>query len=246
MEFDLTTAELLVVVAVALVAGTIGGITGLGTAIIALPVFTVVFGVREAIPVVSVAMLLNTLARAVANRDHIDWRVVRWFAIGSVPAAVAGGVAFANAPAELLVRALGGFLLALVVWRHLPKRAGRRRVGIRRFMPVGAGQGFLSAVFGGAGPFGAHFYLDYGLVRNAFIGTVAVGTLLINIAKVSVYSGYTILDVPLFTLALGLGVVMAGGAYAGATIVKHVSERLFTYLVEGVMVASGIALLIGG
>ena len=85
---DLTTAELLLVIATALLAGTVGGITGLGTAIIALPVFTVVFGVREAIPVVSVAMLLNTLSRAVANRDYIDWRVVRWFAIGSVPAAV--------------------------------------------------------------------------------------------------------------------------------------------------------------
>ena len=45
-------------------------------------------------------MLLNTLSRAVANRDYIDWRVVRWFAIGSVPAAVLGGVAFANAPAS--------------------------------------------------------------------------------------------------------------------------------------------------
>ena len=243
---DLSTAELVLVVATALLAGTIGGITGLGTAIIALPVFTVVFGVREAIPIVSVAMLLNTFSRAVANRDYIDWRVVRWFALGSVPAAVLGGVAFANAPVDILVRALGGFLLALVAWRHLPKRAGRGPMEVRRFVPAGVGQGFLSAVFGGAGPFGAHFFLEYGLVRNAFIGTVAVGTLLINIAKVSVYSGYTILDVPLFALAIGLGVVMGAGAYAGARIVKHVSERVFTYLVEAVMTTAGIALIVQG
>jgi uncharacterized membrane protein YfcA len=243
---DLSTAELALVIATALLAGTIGGITGLGTAIIALPVFTVVFGVREAIPVVSVAMLLNTLSRAVANRDYIDWRVVRWFAIGSVPAAVLGGVAFANAPADILVRALGGFLLLLVAWRHLPKGARRSQMDVHRFVPAGAGQGFLSAVFGGAGPFGAHFYLEYGLVRNSFIGTVAVGTLIINIAKVSVYSGYTILDVPLFALASGLGLVMGAGAYAGATIVKHVSERVFTYLVEAVMVVAGIMLIVQG
>jgi hypothetical protein len=236
----------LLVIATALFAGTIGGITGLGTAIIALPVFTVVFGVHQAIPIVSVAMLLNTLSRAVANRNYIDWRVIRWFAVGSVPGAVIGGVAFANAPADILGRSLGIFLLALVAWRHMPKQTGQGQMGVRRFVPVGVGQGFLSAVFGGAGPFGAHFYLEYGLTRNAFIGTVAVGTLIINVMKVSVYSGYTILDVPLFTLAICLGIVMGAGAYAGATVVKHLSERVFTYLVETVMVFAGAALLVQG
>ena len=236
----------MLVIATALFAGTIGGITGLGTAIIALPVFTVVFGVHQAIPIVSVAMLLNTLSRAVANRNYIDWRVIRWFAVGSVPGAVIGGVAFANAPADILVRSLGIFLLALVAWRHMPKQTGRGQMGVRCFVPAGVGQGFLSAVFGGAGPFGAHFYLEYGLTRNAFIGTVAVGTLIINVMKVSVYSGYTILDVPLFTLAICLGIVMGAGAYAGATVVKHLSERVFTYLVETVMVFAGAALLVQG
>ena len=134
--------------------------------------------------------------------------------------------------------------MALVAWRHLPKRPGRGRMGVHGFVPAGAGQGFLSAVFGGAGPVGAHFYLEYGLVRNSFIGTVAVGTLIINIAKVSVYSGYTILDLPLFALAIGVGLVMGTGAYAGAVIVKRVTERMFTYLVEVVMVGAGITLIV--
>jgi ABC-type nitrate/sulfonate/bicarbonate transport system permease component len=43
-----------------------------------------------------------------------------------------------------------------------------------------------------------------------------------------------------------LGVVMGAGVYAGATIVKHVSERAFTYLVEAVSVAASIALIVLG
>ena len=71
-----------------------------------------------------------------------------------------------------------------------------------------------------------------------------MGTLIINIAKVSVYSGYTILDLPLFTLAIGVGLVMGTGAYAGAVIVRRVTERMFTYLVEVVMVVAGITLIV--
>jgi hypothetical protein len=39
---------------------------------------------------------------------------------------------------------------------------------------------------------------------------------------------------------------MGAGVYAGATIVKHVSERAFTYLVEAVSVAASIALIVLG
>ena len=69
---DLTTAELLIVVATALVAGTLGGITGMSTSIIALPVFAITFGVREAVPIITIAMLFNLASRAAANRPYID------------------------------------------------------------------------------------------------------------------------------------------------------------------------------
>jgi uncharacterized membrane protein YfcA len=242
---DLSTYELLIVVATALIAGTLGGITGMSTSIIALPVFAITFGVREAVPIITIAMLFNLASRAAANWPHIDRRVVLWYCIGAVPAAALGGVVFANAPPGLLARGLGVFLLVLVVWRHLPV-AKVREMPLRGFVGVGLAQGFLSAIFGGAGPFGAHFFLSFGLVRNAFVGTVAAATILVNLTKAGVYGGYSLLDRDLLFAAVGVGLVMAIGAYIGAQIVRKVSDNAFKYIVEGVMVLASVTLLIQG
>lgn len=242
---DDVTQVVVVVVATALIAGTLGGITGMSTGIIALPVLAFALGVLDAVPVVTVAMLFNMASRIIANRAYINYHVVFWYCLGAVPAAAIGAAVFANAPVEILSRSLGVFLLALVAWRHLPiARVGRMR--LRGFLGVGLGQGFFSSIFGGAGPFGAHFFLSYGLTRNAFVGTIAAGTFLVNVTKVVVYGSFSLLDSDLLILGVGIGLIMAVGAFAGAFIVKRVSDNAFKFIVEGVMVLSGATLLIQG
>lgn len=242
---DVSPLLALAVAGTALFAGTLGGITGMSTGIIALPVLAFAFGVREAVPIVTVAMLFNMVSRTIANRAYVNYPVVLWYCLGAVPAAALGGIVFANAPVSLLARSLGAFLLLLVVWRHLP--IGRvSRMPLRAFAAVGVGQGFFSALFGGAGPFGAHFFLSYGLTRNAFVGTVAVGTFLVNVSKAVVYGGYSLLDLRLVVIATAVGIVMGVGAYAGAYIVKRVSDNAFKLIVEAVMILSGLTLLVQG
>ena len=217
----------------------------MSTGIMALPVLAFAFGVREAVPIVTVAMLFNMTSRTIANRDHINYRVVFWYCLGAIPAAAIGGIVFANAPAEILARGLGVFLLALVAWRHLPI-AQMDSMPLRAFTAVGLGQGFFSAIFGGAGPFGAHFFLSYGLTRNAFVGTVAVGTFFVSITKARVYSGFDLVTSDLLIIAVAIGLIMAVGAYIGSRIVKRVPEQAFKYIVEGVMLISGLTLVATG
>ncbi|MCY4584013.1 MAG: hypothetical protein OXE50_14645 [Chloroflexi bacterium] len=78
----------------------------------------------------------------------------------------------------------------------------------RAFTGVGAGQGFLSALFGGAGPFGASFFLAYGLRRGAFVGTTASGMTIINVVKIGICGTFDLLDSQALILALSLGLVM--------------------------------------
>ena len=229
----------------ALAASIMGGIAGIGTAIAMIPVLTFAFGIREAIPIITVAMLLNNGSRWWANRAYIDYRVVGFFVLGAVPMSVVGGAVFANAPADLLARGLGIFLLALVVYRHLPIGGGLQMTA-RGFVLVGLVQGFLSSIFGGAGPFGAHFFMAYGLYRNAFIGTVAVATTAINVTKGSVYGGYALIDARGIGIAMAIGLSMVVGAAIGGRLVRYVPDRAFAYIVEAVMVTAGLTLLLRG
>ncbi len=117
--------------AAALAAAILGGAAGIGAAIALIPAVALAVGVREAVPVVTVAVTMHLFSRIWVNRASIDFAVARWFIVGGVPGSVAGALVFANAPVDLLGRGLGVFLLAVVAYRRLP--LGQVRVGLRGF-----------------------------------------------------------------------------------------------------------------
>ena len=233
------------VVVAALGASTLAAVAGFGGAAIMLPVLVAAFGVRDAVPILTVAQLMGNLSRVGLNRGDLSFPVVRWFAVGAVPAAVLGGVIFATAPAPALVRVLGIFLLLTVAYRHTPwgKRA---RLGLRGFLPLGALSGFVSALVGTVGPFMAPFFLAYGLVKGAYIGTEALATVVMHVVKLGVYGGYALLGLRAVLVGVAIGAVMVVGSYAGKRILSRVPERFFPYLVEAVLVTTGLLFAIRG
>src|ERR1035441_1846410 len=110
--------HLLALAVVAFVAAMLAAVTGFGGAAVLLPVLVLVFGVREAIPILTIAQLIGNASRAWFNRHELVWKVVLWFALGGVPMAFLGGMLFARAPLPALTRVLGVFLILIVVWRH--------------------------------------------------------------------------------------------------------------------------------
>ena len=229
---------------IAFFSAVIGGLAGLGSAIIMIPALTFAVGIREAVPITTIAVMMQTWSRIWVNRALIDRSVVKWFFIGALPTSVVGAAAFANLPADLLQRGFAIFLLLIVAFRHTPLASRGMRMSARSFVGVGAGQGFLSALFGGAGPFGASFFLAYGLRRGAFVGTMASGMTIINVVKIGVYGSFNLLDTQGLLLAGSIGLVMVGGAYLGGALVNRVSDKAFVYIVEIVIVGAAISLLV--
>ena len=229
---------------VAFFSAVIGGLAGLGSALIMIPALTFAVGIREAVPITTIAVMMQTWSRIWVNRHLIDRSVVKWFFIGALPTSIVGATAFANLPADILQKAFGVFLLLIVVFRHTPLAQSGMRMRARSFVGVGAGQGFLSSLFGGAGPFGASFFLAYGLRRGAFVGTMASGMTIINFVKIGIYGSFALLDREALILAGVLGLVMVGGAYVGGAIVNRVSDKAFVYIVEVVIVAAAVSLLV--
>src|SRR5437867_3754552 len=148
----------------AFAASTLAAVAGFGGAAVLLPILALVFGVRDAIPILTVAQLIGNLSRVWFNRRELDVRVVGQFALGGVPAALAGGFLFASAPLSFLTRLLGVFLIAVVLYRHTAK-SRTQRLPLRAFPFIGAVFSFLSALLGSVGPIMIPFFLAYRLVR---------------------------------------------------------------------------------
>ena len=57
-----------------LVAGTIGGIVGFGTSIMLMPALVLVFGPRQAVPIMAIASIMANASRVAAWWREVDWR----------------------------------------------------------------------------------------------------------------------------------------------------------------------------
>jgi hypothetical protein len=54
--------------------------------------FTVLFGLRTAVPMLTLTQLSSNGSRFWLNRGELRWSLIGWFALGAVPGAVAGGL----------------------------------------------------------------------------------------------------------------------------------------------------------
>jgi len=228
----------------ALLASTLAAVAGFGGAAVLLAPLVAVFGVRDAIPILTVAQLIGNGSRVWFNRREVAVPVVGWFALGAVPLALLGGVLFATAPLRALERVVGAFLLGVVLVRHVP-RAPVWRPGVRAFAAIGAVFSFLSALVGSVGPLMAPFFLAYGLVKGAYIGTEALATVVMHLAKLAAYQGTAILTLRAVAVGLALGPIMIFGSYAGKRILDRLPERAFVVIIELVLAGTGLWFLVG-
>ncbi|HVB86230.1 MAG TPA: sulfite exporter TauE/SafE family protein [Candidatus Dormibacteraeota bacterium] len=228
----------------ALLASTLAAVAGFGGAAVLLPAIVAVFGIREAIPILTVAQLIGNASRVWFNRRELDWHVVGWFTLGAVPFALLGGFLFAKAPLAALTRLLGAFLLLVVVWRHI--RPKPKSFPVASFAGIGAGASFLSALLGSVGPIMAPFFLAYGLVKGAYIGTEALSTVVMHIVKLIAYRQTAVLTLSGALIGLGLGPVMILGSFLGKRILDRLPEKVFVAVIEGVLIVAGLLFLVRG
>ncbi|GAA5026040.1 TSUP family transporter [Actinopolymorpha pittospori] len=242
MSSDLL-ATLVVASAAACALALLSAVAGFGGGVLLLPVFTLLFGLRVAVPMLTLTQLSSNAARVWLNRRHLRWPLIGWFAAGAVPMAVAGGLLLTQAPLGPLQRLLGVFLIAVVVWRRVNPHPSKPTD--RAFAGVGAASGLGSALLGSVGPLTAPFFLAYGLTRAAYIGTEAASALTIHLTKIAAYGAGDLLTPRALLYGAALTPATLAGAWAGKKIVGRISDRAFIVLVELGLLAAGALFLAG-
>ncbi len=230
--------------AVALVAGTIGGVVGFGSAVILLPVCAYVFGAERAVPILTVAALIGNLSRATFSWRDTDWAAVRMYVTGAVPCAAIGAFIFIELDVQLIQRLLGAFILLMIPARRW---ATRREMTIKRWhlLPLGAVMGLLSGIVGTVGPINAPFFLAYGLAKGAYLATEALGAAAVHLTKSAVYGRFAVLDLETIMYGIAIGFALIAGSWAGKRIVMRLDTPAFIRTVEVLLAASGLAMVLG-
>lgn len=242
MVTDLLPA-LLAASAAAFALAVLSAVAGFGGGVLLLPVFTALFGLRVAVPMLTLTQLSSNGSRVWLNRRDLHWPLVGWFALGAVPLAVAGALLLAHAPLSPLKRLLGVFLIGMVGWRRINPTP--RKPADHTFAGVGAASGLGSALLGSVGPLTAPFFLAYGLTRAAYISTEAAAALTMHLTKVAAYGAGDLLTAPVLRYGAALTPATLAGAWLGKKIVGRIDDRVFVHLVEAGLVVAGLLFLAG-
>src|SRR2546427_9142621 len=93
-----TVTQWLLLGGAALLASTLAAVAGFGGAAVLLPALVAMFGVRDAIPILTVAQLIGNGSRVWFNRREVAVPPVGGVALGAGPPALLGGGLFAPPP----------------------------------------------------------------------------------------------------------------------------------------------------
>jgi uncharacterized membrane protein YfcA len=224
--------------ALALVAGTISGISGFGAGLMLSAYLLPILGARVTVPVLAVAMVLTNAGRVWAFRESLSLRVAVPVLAGVLPGALAGSYAFGalgGAWADLIV---GGFLIVAVALRRA--LAGRALSATPIVLAAGGAiTGLLSGITTGAGMLLIPLLLGAGLPARALIATDAFVSGSMHVARVAGYAAGGVLGPDLVVLGLALGAATMPGSRAAAWLVARIPPWKHVVVLEALVVAIG-------
>lgn len=234
--------EFALVLLLGLVAGTVGGIVGFGASIMLLPALVLVFGPREAVPIMAIASLMANASRVVVWWRVIDWRAAAVYAATGMPAAALGARTLLALPVGQVEAALGLFFIAMIPLRRWLARR-HWRLPLWQLALVGAVIGFLTGIVVSTGPISTPFFLAHGLVKGAFLGTEALGSLAVYAAKVLTFRSLGALPLDMAMKGVIVGSSLVAGAFVAKRVVLALDAAKFRLLMDGLLLVAGLTML---
>jgi uncharacterized protein len=227
---------------VGLVAGVLGGVIGFGTTILLMPPLVHFYGPMQTVPIIALVAIVANLARVVLWLRAIDWQVCVVYSLTAVPCVVLGAHTLVKLDPRMIELMLGSFLLLMIPARRW-LRARDFRLRLWHMALVGAGIGYLTGLVATTGAINTPFFLAFGLVKGAYLGTEAASSLTVYLAKGVAYHQLGVIDARAIGQGLLIGVFVLVGSTFSKRLVLRIPERRFLQLMEGVMLVSGLSIL---
>lgn len=196
---------------------------GAGGGILLLAIMAQVLPPQVIIPVHGIVQLGSNLGRAVLSRRHIDWHLIRPFAVGAVGGAALGSLVVVSLSPQTLYLTIAAFTLFLCWGPRLPKLA----LGRAGTAGAGAATTFLTLFAGATGPLVAAFIQQKHSDRLATVATFAAAMSAQHTLKAVVFQAVGFDLRPWIWLMLAMIMSGAAGTWLGLHVLRRVSDRYF-------------------
>lgn len=234
--------------AAALFAGyAVRGVAGFGSGVVATPLLVFVLPLSTAAPLITFLGAFVSIRQAINDWKLIEWRRILEFVPGIVLGVPLGIWLFKVASPQILIKALGAYVVLYALYSLFGERL---RLSGRRFppwaaWPIGTFGAAVATLFGGmAGPVYVTYLDALRLPMRVFRVTVSTLLLALNFVRSVAYLASGVFHIDDFTLVFAAVIPVMLGTRAGEWVHDRISHDAFRQAVGGLLVFSGLALLL--
>jgi uncharacterized membrane protein YfcA len=240
-----TLGEYALVATVAFFAATLGAVSGYGTGLILPFVLVPVIGAEATVPVMGVASFFTNATRLTAFWRFLDLRRAALLVATALPTCIIGSYAYTLLSGRGDSLVIGSALLLLVPGRRILKRL-HGHLSPRWVAAAGAGFGFLDGGAPGVGVVLISILLAAGLQGSAVIATDAGVSVLLALAKTTVFQAAGVLTLGAWLLAAVVGAVSLPAAFLARWLVPRIPPGVHLHILDGVVVIGSLLLIARG
>ena len=174
----------------------------------------------------------------------IDWRRAAIILACALPTAVLGAWGYTMLTGRGAMLVIGTMMTLSVPLRRISRKRGF--VLSERGLAVSSvAWGFIVGGTSGAGIILLSMLMAVGLEGAAVIATDAAISVIIGIAKISVFGIFGAVDARVVAVALLIGVVAFPGAFLAKALVERLPVHVHTAILDAVVIAGGVLMIFG-
>ena len=223
--------EIVYITILVLIASMIGTMTGFGTSTIMVPILLLFSPLPQTLLFVGIIHWFGDVWKILLFKKGLNWKLILGFGIPGIAASFLGASLTFQISERILIKILGGFLLAYVIFLFL-KPGFRLAKNKNNMIAGGASSGFFAGIFGVGGAIRATFLTAFDLPKAMYLATAGSIALLIDSARIITYlrGGTRLEPMLLWGMAVFIPVSFLSAKIA-KRIVNYIPQKSFRFFI---------------
>lgn len=225
-----------------LLAGFTQGVSGFGAGLVAMPLLTLVLGIKTAVPLSMLNGLIITGVLSLQLKGHIDWRKIMPLLIGCQPGIFLGALALKKMNADLLQLGLGTFITLYAIYSlSTPPRP--RTISPRWGYAAGFLTGMISSVFSAGGPPAVIYVSLTGWAKDEIKATLSV---FFFVSGIITAIGHAMNDLTTTTVLWHFawtGPMTLIGVFVGSLLYRRIKQQTYIALMLWFLILMGLMMI---
>ncbi|MFH1673303.1 MAG: sulfite exporter TauE/SafE family protein [Pseudomonadota bacterium] len=226
-----------------LLAGFTQGVSGFGSALVAMPLLVMFMDVKLAVPLCMLNGLIITLFLSLQLKNHIDWKKIMPLFLGCLPGIYVGVTFLKKANSNVIEFLLGVILIAYALY-GLALRPQPRTINPTWSYLAGFATGIIGSAFSTGGPPTIIYTTLTGWSKDDIKATLSgffFSTGLIIAAAHAINGLTTVVVLRYFAVSIAFVFL---GVYAGSFYYGRLKKEVYVRVILGMLILMGIMMIV--